>query len=93
MKRKSINDNFFNNPFVSTLSGKMKLLLVYMILGCDNQKIWVVELDVAGVRLGFKYEYKEVLKSFGGFIFELDEGSLWLLHSLDFFSKNNKNYL
>jgi len=79
MAKRFVDTELFKDPFVRDLTGEMKLLWVYLFTHCDNAGIWPVELDVAELRLGFRYNHDDVVEVLGDRIVQLDGESTWFI--------------
>ena len=72
-----IDTDFWNRPEVRAMKAPYKLLWSYLNCACDHAGIWVVELDVAALRLGVKLDREEALSQFGALV--ENYGGRWLV--------------
>jgi len=79
MAKRFIDSDFFKKPLIRGLQGPYKLLLVYLFCECNHAGIWDVELDVASMRLGKKYNSNKILEVLNGSIIEFDNGEKWFM--------------
>ncbi len=77
MARRVIDTDFSNRPEVRAMKAPYKLLWSYLNCACDHAGIWVVELDVAALRLGVKLDREEALSQFGALV--ENYGGRWLV--------------
>lgn len=59
MANRFLSTGFYKSPFVRSLKGSLKSLYGYIICDCSNCGIWVLDLEVAGIYIGFNVEYSE----------------------------------
>ena len=72
-------------PFIRGLDAKYKLLWLYILDDCDHAGIWIVDLEIAGIRCGFTYDEKDVEKNLGPQIEKIKGGSRWFIRDfIDF---------
>lgn len=76
MAKRFIDTGYFQSPFVRGLEGGMKSLYNYIICSCSPAGVWAVDLEVAGIYTGFKFEKAMVEKSFlaTGKAIDLEDG-------------------
>ena len=79
MAKRFVDTDMFRKPMVRTLQPRFKLLWLYLLCECDHAGVWDVELDVAGMRLGFDMEEQKCLDAFGSAIVPFDGGKKWWL--------------
>jgi len=84
MGKRFIDTDIFKKPHVRGLDGAYKLLYIYIFCECNHAGIWDVELDVAGLRLGFDYTDKESLKVLGDKVIRIREDKWYLADFIDF---------
>lgn len=61
------------------LEAPYKALWIYLLCECDHAGVWVVELDVAQIRMGLKLDPEKVIEKMGGAVVPVDGGSKWYL--------------
>jgi len=54
MAKRFIDTGFYKSPFVRGLKGSLKGLYSYIICDCDGAGIWVKDLEIASMYIGFK---------------------------------------
>jgi len=79
MAKRFIDTDLFRKPFMRGLDAPYKALWIYLLCECDHAGIWVVELDVAQIRLGMKLDPEKVIEKMDGAVVSLDGGSKWFL--------------
>lgn len=67
-----------------SLDAPYKALWIYLLCECDHAGIWVVELDVAQMRLGMKLDPDKVLDKMGGAVIPIDGGKWYLPDFVEF---------
>jgi len=68
MAKRFIDTQIFRKSEIRGIKGAYKLLYIYMFCECNHAGIWDVELDVAGLRLGFDYDEAETLKDLCNYV-------------------------
>ena len=79
MPKRFIDTDLFRKPFMRSLEAPYKALWIYLLCECDHAGIWVVELDVAQMRMGLKLDPDKVLQRMGGAVVPVGDGSKWYL--------------
>jgi hypothetical protein len=79
MAKRFIDTDLFRKPFMRSLEAPYKALWIYLLCECDHAGIWVVELDVAQMRMGLKLDPDKVLQRMGGAVVPVGDGSKWYL--------------
>jgi hypothetical protein len=79
MAKRFIDTDLFRKPFMRSLEAPYKALWIYLLCECDHAGIWVVELDVAQIRMGLKLDPEKVIEKMGGAVVSIDGGSKWYL--------------
>ena len=79
MAKRFIDTDLFRKPFMRSLEAPYKALWIYLLCECDHAGIWVVELDVAQIRLGMKLDPDKVLDKMQGAVVSIDDGTKWYL--------------
>lgn len=64
MAKRYIDTELFKQKFVRNLPAAYKALWVYIFCDCDNAGIWEVDLEVAELYTGCKFELQEVKRLF-----------------------------
>jgi hypothetical protein len=79
MAKRFTDTNKWRKEFIRGLQGAYKLLWLYILDECDHAGIWHVELDVAGLRIGYELDPKETIKALGSHIVVFDGGKKWFI--------------
>jgi hypothetical protein len=79
MAKRFIDTDLFRKPFMRSLEAPYKALWIYLLCECDHAGIWVVELDVAQIRMGLKLDPDKVIDKMQGAVVSVDGGSKWYL--------------
>ena len=62
-----------------SLEAPYKALWLYLLCECDHAGLWVVELDVAQMRMGMKLDTSKAIEKMQGAVVEIDGGARWYL--------------
>jgi hypothetical protein len=62
MAKRFIDTDLFRKPFMRSLEAPYKALWIYLLCECDHAGVWVVELDVAQIRMGLKLDPDKVIE-------------------------------
>lgn len=85
MSKRFTDTEKWKKPFVRSLEAPYKLLWFYILDDCDHAGIWVVDLEVAGIRIGEAFNEDDVLEKFGEKIQVIDGGEKWFVQDfIDF---------
>ena len=68
MPKRFIDTDIFKKRSIRALQAPYKLLYIYLFTDCNNAGIWEVDLEVAGVKLGFEFDEPETIKMMGSAI-------------------------
>ena len=79
MAKRFIDTDLFRKPFMRGLDAPYKALWIYLLCECDHAGVWVVELDVAQIRLGMRLDPDKVMDRMGGAVVPIDGGTKWYL--------------
>jgi hypothetical protein len=82
MAKRFTDTDKWKKKFLRGLQAPYKLLWLYILDECDHAGVWIVDFDVARLRLDEDVFEDEALKAFGDKIFKIDNGERWLI--LDF---------
>ena len=80
MPKRFIDTDIFKKRSIRALQAPYKLLYIYLFTDCNNAGIWEVDLEVAGVKLGFEFDEPETIKMMGSAITVFDRGAKWYLN-------------
>jgi len=79
MAKRFIDTDLFRKPFIRSLEAPYKALWIYLLCECDHAGIWVVELDVAQLRMDMKLDPDKVIEKMGGAVVPVGDGTKWYL--------------
>lgn len=79
MAKRFIDTDLFRKPFMRSLEAPYKALWIYLLCECDHAGVWVVELDVAQMRMGMRLDPAKAIEKMGGAVIPIDGGSKWYL--------------
>lgn len=79
MAKRFLDTDLFRKPFMRSLEAPYKALWIYLLCECDHAGLWVVELDVAQMRMGLKLDPEKVIEKMGGAVVPVGNGSTWYL--------------
>jgi hypothetical protein len=82
MPKRFTDTDKWKKKFIRSLQGPYKLLWLYILDECDHAGVWIVDFEVASLRLDEVIDEKEALKLFGEKILPIEDGEKWLV--LDF---------
>jgi len=71
--------NKWRKPFIRGLNAAYKLLWFYILDDCDHAGIWIVDFEVAGIRIGEDVNEAEALELFESKIQVFDNGERWFI--------------
>ena len=79
MAKRFIDTDLFRKPFMRGLEAPYKALWLYLLCECDHAGIWVVELDVAQIRMGMKLDPEKAIEKMAGAVIPIHGGEKWYL--------------
>ena len=79
MAKRFTDTNKWRKDFIRGLQGAYKLLWLYILDECDHAGIWHVELDVAGLRIGYELDPIKTTEALKGHIIIFDNGKKWFI--------------
>lgn len=82
MSKRFTDTDKWKKKFIRELAAPYKLLWLYILDECDHAGVWIVDFEVAKIRLDENVFEDEALKCFSEKILPIDEGEKWLI--LDF---------
>jgi hypothetical protein len=82
MAKRYTDTDKWKKKFIRGLQAPYKLLWLYILDECDHAGVWIVDFDVARMRLDEDVFEEEALKAFGEKVIPIDNGERWLV--LDF---------
>lgn len=84
MAKRFTDTNKWRKPFIRGLQGAYKLFWLYLLDDCDHAGIWIVDMQVAQIRIGEEIDKATAMDLFGDKIVVFDNGERW--HIPDFVS-------
>ena len=81
MAKRFTDTDKWKKPFIRGLSSKYKLLWLYILDDCDISGLWQVDLEVAEIRIGEKFDMQDALTIFIDHIVVIDNGEKWFIPS------------
>lgn len=82
MAKRFTDTDKWKKKFIRSLQAPYKLLWLYILDECDHAGVWIVDFDVAQIRLDENLSESEALIFFSEKIIPIDEGEKWVI--LDF---------
>lgn len=82
MAKRFTDTDKWKKKFIRSLPAPYKLLWLYLLDECDHSGVWIVDFDVARLRLDENVDEMEALNLFEDKILPIDNGERWLI--LDF---------
>ena len=79
MSKRFTDTNKWRKEFIRGLQGPYKLLWLYILDECDHAGIWHVELDVAGLRIGYELDEEKTISALGKHIIVFDGNHKWFI--------------
>lgn len=82
MAKRFIDTDLFKKRWLRELKAPYKLLYIYLFTDCNHCGVWEVDLEIAGIRLGFpdlKNEEQEIIEAMGNQITVFKNGQKWWL--------------
>lgn len=79
MAKRFTDNQKWRKPFFKGLSTVNKLFFLYLMDDCDHAGVWVVEMDVAELRIGETLCKDDILDKFNGHIHVFDNEQLWFV--------------
>jgi len=77
-KRFTCTDKW-KKPFLRGLETPYKLLWFYILDDCDHSGVWQVDIEVAEIRTGEKFNIEKALENFGEKVIAFDNGEKWFI--------------
>ena len=69
----------WRDPWFRRLSVPAKLLWIYILDECDAAGVWKVDVELAGLLIGYTYPMDTVLDTFKDRIHIIDDGNKWFV--------------
>jgi len=79
MAKRFTDTNKWRKPFIKGLSLEYKLLWFYILDDCDHAGIWQVDLEIASLRIGYDFNIKDCLSTFGSKVIEFHNREKWFI--------------
>lgn len=64
MANRFLDTNFYKSPFVRSLKGSLKSLYAFIICDCNPSGFWALDLEAAGLYIGFQITPDEFQENF-----------------------------
>jgi hypothetical protein len=77
-KRFTCTDKW-KKPFLRNLDTPYKLLWFYILDDCDHSGVWQVDMEVAEIKVGEKFDIKKALENFEDKVIPFDNGEKWFI--------------
>lgn len=69
----------WNRPFLRKMKSAYKLFWLYLLDECDHAGIWIVDMEIAQIKIGEKLKKELAINCFKGKIIEVDGGEKWFI--------------
>ena len=79
MAKRFTDTNKWRKPFIRGLQGAYKLLWFYILDDCDHAGIWIVDMEVAEIRIGEPMDIEKAIQLFSDKIYIFDNGERWFI--------------
>ena len=79
MAKRFTDTNKWRKPFIRGLQGAYKLFWFYLLDDCDHAGIWIVDIEVAQIRVGQAIFLDVAKEKFADKIVEFDNGERWFI--------------
>ncbi len=79
MPKRFTDTNKWRKPFVRSLQAPYKLFWFYILDDCDHAGVWIVDMEVAQIRIGEEISQTEALKLFKDKIIVFDKKERWFI--------------
>jgi hypothetical protein len=79
MAKRFTDTNKWRKPFIRSLQAPYKLLWFYILDDCDHAGIWIVDMEVAQLRVGQEINKEEAINLFKDRIVIFDQGERWFI--------------
>jgi len=85
MAKRFTDTDKWKKPLLRGLKAPYKLLWLYILDDCDHSGIWIVDLEVAGLRCGYEFKEEKVLEAFSENVEVITKGQEWFIRDfIDF---------
>lgn len=81
MAKRFTDTDKWKNPFIKSIPIKYKLLWFYILDDCDIAGLWRVDIEIACIRCGQKFDVAKALEIFKEKIIVIDNGNKWFIPS------------
>jgi hypothetical protein len=79
MAKRFTDTDKWKTPLLKGLEAPYKLLWLYILDDCDHSGIWLVDMDVANIRLGQQIDVNDAISELSDNIIVLDDGDKWFI--------------
>ena len=89
MSKRLSDSTKWNRPFLRKMKSAYKLFWLYLLDECDHAGIWIVDFEVARLKLGEKIDEKGAIENFGDRFIIFDDNSKWFIPDFISFQYGN----
>lgn len=89
MAKRLSDSTKWNRPFLRKMKSAYKLFWLYLLDECDHAGIWIVDFEVARLKLGEKIDEKGAIENFGDRFIIFDDNSKWFIPDFISFQYGN----
>lgn len=79
MSKRLTDTEKWKTKFLRNLKPNYIVLWLYIMDECDHAAIWHVDMDVAQIRTGCRFDIDEALRQFSGKIVQFNDGQMWFI--------------
>ena len=79
MAKRYIDTDLFKKPIFRKAPLEYKLFWIYILTDCNHAGIWLVDIEVANIRIGADIDKNKALEIFKNKIISFDNGDKWFL--------------
>jgi len=91
MAKRFTDSEKWKNPFLRNLPSAYKLFWIYLNDECDHAGFWIVDLEVAQIKMGETIDPDMALELFKGRVFDMGDGT-WFVKEFVSFQYGELNY-
>lgn len=89
MAKRLSDSTKWNRQFLRKMKSAYKLFWLYLLDECDHAGIWIVDFEVARLKLGEKIDEKGAIENFGDRFIIFDDNSKWFIPDFISFQYGN----
>lgn len=79
MAKRFTDTEKWKKPFIRGMKAPYKLLWLYILDECDHAGIWQVDIEVAKIKIGEKFNKQDALSAFSGKVIPIEGGTKWFI--------------